>query len=224
MDDMSSETSPQKPKKVMPLAAGVVAIVILIVIAGVGWGMYAIKPTPKAGLTKTQNQQIVTALAYEHWNAIGMENLNATMSQYSSSAVLYWWMENTTFDRPYNAGLNGNYTTTSSIHAEWSKFFAESVVYYWVGGLSVTVTNNTASASAKLWYVVSNGTVNQSGTVSSQLFTLIVPYLLTYQDTSGGWVLTGDWWGFANQLGTVVPGAYGLQQYLKEGLPFPKST
>ncbi len=220
---MSSDAPPKSGRKVMSLAVGVTAIVVLIVIAGIGWGLYAIKPEAStAKLSTAQQEQIVTALAYEHWNAIGMENLNTTMSQYSSSAVLYWYMENTSYDSAYNGALNGVYSSTSGIRAEWAKFFAESVVYYWVGGFGVSIKNNTASVTAKLWYIISNGTVVQSANVSSQLFTLIVPYLLTYQYTSSGWVLTSDWWGLPGSLGTVVPGAYGLQQYLKEKLPFPK--
>ena len=95
-------------------------------------------------------------------------------------------------------------------------------MYYWVGALAVTVTGKTATAQAKLWYIVSNGTVNQSASVKSQLFTLIVPYLLTYYNTSTGWVLVSDWWGLPASQGTVVQGAYGLQAYLAAKLPFPK--
>ncbi len=221
---MTSATSPKGAPKSIPLSIGIGAIVVLIIIAGVGWGLYVMKPAaakPQPLSTSTQ-EQVVTALAYEHWNAIGMENLKATMSQYATNATLYWYMENTSYDRAYNAGLNGTYSTSTTINETWTKFFTDSVVYYWVGALSVTVTNNTASAQAKLWYVISNGTVNQSSSVSSQLFTLIVPYLLTYDYTSAGWVLVGDWWGFPNSQGTVVPGAYGLQAYLGASLPFPQ--
>ena len=222
---MASTTSPKEPRKGIPVAAGIGAIVVLIVIAGIGWGLYAMKPAAspaKTALTTTEQEQIVTSLAYEHWNAIGMENLKATMSQYAPNATLYWYMENTPFDTAYNAGLNGTYSTSTTINNTWTKFFHESVVYYWVGALSVTVTGKTATAQAKLWYIVSNGTVNQSASVNSQLFTLIVPYLLTYYNTSTGWVLVSDWWGLPASQGTVVQGAYGLQAYLAAKLPFPK--
>lgn len=121
----------------------------------------------KTTLSTATQEQIVTTLAYEQWNAIDMENLKSTMSQYSSSATLYWYMENTSYDRAHNAALNGIYSTSTNISATWTKFFQESVVYYWVGRLTVTVTNKTANAQAKLWHLISDGTVNQSASVSA---------------------------------------------------------
>ena len=65
----------------------VAVIKVLVVVAGVGWGLYVTK-VPGPTLSQKENQ--VTALAYQHWQAIGVENLSQTISQYSSSSVLYW--------------------------------------------------------------------------------------------------------------------------------------
>ena len=45
-------------------------IVVLVVVAGIGWGLYATK-VPAPSISEKESQ--VTALAYEHWQAIGIE-------------------------------------------------------------------------------------------------------------------------------------------------------
>ena len=90
----------------------VAVTIVLVVVAGVGWGLYVTK-VPGPTLSQKENQ--VTALAYQHWQAIGVENLSQTISQYSSSSVLYWTVK--------GSALNGTYTNTSQIESTWSKFF-----------------------------------------------------------------------------------------------------
>jgi hypothetical protein len=189
----------------------VALVVVFIIVAGVGWGLFL---TKKATLSTADQANIITAYAFKHWNAIGLENLTQTMSQYSSNAVLYWYVKYTPYDTAYNAALNGTYKGTSAIQAVWSKFFGESVVYFWVNKLTVKVSGSTATVTAIAWYIVSNGTVNQSAPVSSQLYTLIMPYELYYQNINGSWKLTAEWWGFPNDQGSVIPGAYGLEAFL----------
>ncbi|MBX8632331.1 MAG: hypothetical protein KIY12_05500 [Thermoplasmata archaeon] len=214
---MSSAAGKEGKRKVS--AGAVAAIVVLAVIAGVGWGLYATKAPPAkttTALNSTVQSEIVTSLAFEHWNAIGIENINLTMSQYSSNATLYWYVNYSSYDNAYNSALNGTHAGLTAIRSVWTTFFSESVVYYWVGALKTNVTGGTATVTAHLWYLMSNGTVNQSANVSSQLFTVIMPYELYYFYSGGHWYLSSEWWGFPNNQGHVYPGAYGLQAFLKK--------
>ncbi|MEM3852164.1 MAG: hypothetical protein QXP70_04110 [Methanomassiliicoccales archaeon] len=193
----------------------VVVIVVIAIIAGLGWGLYITKKTPKAALTSSEESSILTAMAYEHWDAIGLENITQTMSQYAPNATLYWYVHSN-YAQAYNSALNGTYHGTTAIKTIWSKFYQESVVYYWANKVSVKVSNGTATVTAILWYIISNGTVNQSAPVSSQLYTVIMPYELYYVQSGGSWQLQAEWWGFPSRPGSLIPGAYGLEAYITQ--------
>ena len=79
----------------------VAVTIVLVIVAGVGWGLYV---TKVPGPTLSQKERQVTSMAYEHWQAIGVENLSQVISQYSSSSVLYWNVK--------GSALNGTYTRT----------------------------------------------------------------------------------------------------------------
>ncbi|MEM0288126.1 MAG: hypothetical protein QXG05_08180 [Nitrososphaerota archaeon] len=168
-------------------------VVVLIVIAAVGFGLYISKLTTSTSSSSTTPvatpSDTVTALAYEHWAAIGQKNLSATLSQYGSNSVLYWYVK--------GSALNGTYTTASSISATWQAFFSHTTtVYYIVTDYSLVFSGTTsAKVTAIVWYLLGNGTV-----------TLKLPYELDYAYTGGHWVLTGDWWGLPNNPGTITVG------------------
>lgn len=188
-------------------------VVVLIIVAGIGWGLYATKKT--SSISNAEMKDVIEALAYSHWDAIGIENITMVMSQYSSNAVLNWWIKYSPYDTAYNAALNGTYRGTTAIQAVWTKFLQDDVVYFWMNKVNVTVSSSSASVTAFAWYLLSNNTasgkVNQSASVSSQLFTLIMPYQLDYSYIGGTWYLTSEWWGTPNHQGSVFPGAYGLK-------------
>ncbi len=185
------------------LVALIAVIVVLVVISGVGWGLYATKSsytTNSPNLSAVEAKSEVTALAYEHWQAIGTENLSQTVSQYSSGSVLYWNVKGSL--------LNGIYSNISAIKNTWSKFFQHDPIdYYSIYNFNISVSGDYANVTADLWYLVlvnsSDNVGNISGltsikgngTVNSTVATLILPYLLTYQYIDGKWYLQGDWWG-----------------------------
>ena len=216
MHGMAATTSKGTGGKISAALAAAI-IVVVAIIAGAGWGLYLTKKTTTTAVTSPVNAtvetEIVTSLAFEHWNAIGMENVNLTMAQYSPNATLYWYVKNTTYDHAYNAALNGTHSGLAAIRQVWTTYFTDTVVYYWVEALRVNVTGSTATVTSKLWYIMANGTVNQSAPVKDQLFTAIMPYELYYVYSGGHWMLTSEWWGFPNNQGTIQPGAYGLKTY-----------
>ena len=199
-------------------------VVILVVLAGVGWGLYATKvPTQ----TSSQEAEEITALAYKHWQAIGIENLSQTVSQYGTSSVLYWNVK--------DSALNGTYTNATQIATTWSKFFQHDPVdYYSVYNFKVTVSGNYANVTADLWYIVLTNisdkisisgltSIKGNSTVNETLATLILPYLMTYEDIGGTWYLVGDWWGLpAPHNGFVVKGV--VEQFLNLSLPSSSSN
>jgi len=225
---MSQATSPEKKGKNGAVIALVVVVILLLIAAGTGWALYF---TKTAKTSPSADAQEITALAFQHWNAIGIENITLVMSQYAPNATLVWVMNYTKYDEAYNAGLNGQYSNLTLIKGVWARYFTDSVVYYWVGGYKVSVSGNVGIASGYLWYVMANGTVNQSASVNTQLFTAIIPYKLVYYNFGGGgststvgysagsssdpsgWQLVLDEWGLPSNPGHVYPGAYGLKSF-----------
>lgn len=194
--------------------AFVAVTIVLVIVAGVGWGLYFTK-VPGPTLAQKENQ--VTSMAYEHWAAISEENLSQVVSQYSSSSVLYWNVK--------GSALNGTYTNTSQIESTWSKFFQHDPIdYYSVYNFKISISGNFANVTADLWYLVLVNasdkqnlsgltSIKGNGTVNDTVATLILPYLLTYQDVGGSWHLQGDWWGLpAPDNGFVVKGV--AEQFL----------
>lgn len=192
------------------------AVVVLIVIAAIGYGLYATKGTSQVSMTSTttvtmtaatatvtetasvsgsnvgSNYQTVTALAFSHWTAIGNANLTGTMSQYGSSAALWWYV--------HGSALNttaGPYTG-SAISSTWTKFFGNGPTYWTVYNYSLAFSSSTsAKVTADVWYVLGNG---------NSTHTLYLPYELDYSYQSGQWSLTGDWWGLPHDPGVVHGG------------------
>jgi hypothetical protein len=206
MTDNSGGTKGKKGKGLIYALTGVT--VLLVIVAGVGWGLYV---TKVPGPTLSQKESQVTALAYQHWEAIGEENLSQTISQYSSSSVLYWNVK--------GSALNGTYTNISQIKSTWSKFFQHDPIdYYSIYNFKVSISGNYANVTAYLWYLVLVNlsdkqnlsgltSIKGNGTVNDTVATLILPYLLTYEDVGGSWHLQGDWWGLpAPSNGFVVKG------------------
>ncbi len=188
---MSKLKFSEKRNGISTLLAGII-IIVLVILAGVGFGLYYMQVTAAKPAT-TSNYDEVTALAFQHWTAIGDANLTATMSQYSSSASLWWYV--------HGSALN---TTTvaytgSSISTTWSKFFAAAGPTYWtVYNYKVSFPSSTeAVVTATLYYVLGKGT---------NVHTLYLPYELVYVYQNGKWVLNADWWGLPGSPGMVYSG------------------
>ena len=196
-----------------PMLATIAVIVVLIIIAGAGWGFYLTKAAPKS--SQSEVESTVTSMAYSHWQAIGVENVTQTASQYTSSSILYW--------NVIGSKLNGTYSNSSTIQATWASFFSHDPIdYYSIYNYQISVSSNGnyANVSADLWYLVlrnasdkvnlsSSGftIINGSKSVNSTVATLIMPYLLQYQKVSGSWKLMSDWWGLPGaKQGKVYPG------------------
>ena len=165
--------------------------VILIVIAAVGYGLYYMSTT-STPTASSSTSQVVTGLAYSHWEAIGDANLAGTVSQYSSSAALWWYVKGSALNT-----TSGAYTGTA-ISSTWQKFFKSGPTYWTVYNYSLTFSSSTAAkVTADVWYVIGNG---------NSTHTLHLPYELDYNLQSGSWVLTTDWWGLPNFPGLVFTG------------------
>ncbi len=181
----------RKKKGISTLIASVI-IIVLVIVAGIGFGLYYMQATAAKPAT-TSNYDEVTALAFQHWTAIGDANLTATMSQYSSSASLWWYV--------HGSALN---TTTvaytgSSISTTWGKFFAAAGPTYWtVYNYKVSFPSSSeAVVTATVYYVLGKGT---------NVHTLYLPYELVYEYQNGKWALNADWWGLPGSPGTVYSG------------------
>lgn len=173
------------------------AVVILIIIAAVGYGLYFMSSSSH-GTTSTMssgssNYDVVTGLAYAHWTAIGDTNLSGTLSQYSSSSDLWWYVNGS----PLNTTA-GAYTG-NAISSTWQSFFKAGPTYWTVYNYSLTFpSSTTAKVLADVWYVIGSG---------SSTHTLKLPYELDYNQVSGGtWQLNGDWWGLPSNPGQVFNG------------------
>jgi hypothetical protein len=168
-----------------------IVVVVLVIIAGAGFGLYFLRAmTPPT--TSSNNYEIVTGLAFAHWTAIGDANLSATMSQYSSTASLWWYVHNS----PLNT-TSGPYTG-SAISSTWTKFFSNGPSYWTVYNYSVVfLSASSAKVTADLWYVLGHG---------NNTHTLYLPYELDYNYQNGQWYLTQDWWGLPNAPGVVYSG------------------
>ncbi len=125
--------------------------------------------------------------------------------------MLYWNVKGST--------LNGTYTNLSQIESTWSKFFLHDPIdYYSIYNFKISMSGNYANVTADLWYIVlANSTdrvnisgltsIKGSGSVNSTVATLILPYLMTYENQNGAWHLKGDWWGLPSpDNGFVVRG------------------
>jgi hypothetical protein len=171
--------------------------IILIVIAAVGYGLYFTSSTSKTTSTAsstTSSYDTITALAFDHWGAIGDGNLTATLSQYSSSADLWWYVQGSSLNT-----TSGAYTG-SGISSTWSKFFSNvgGHTYWTVYNYTVDFTSSTAAkVTADVWYIIGSG---------SSAVTLKLPYELDYNSQSGSWVLTTDWWGLPSHPGVIASG------------------
>ena|SRR5579875_1041750 len=183
-----------------------VVVVVIVIIAGATYLGYhfgaanvsqttvTTLQTTTVSTTVTGNQtqlasSEIAQLAYSHWASIGTENLNATMSQYSTNVTLIWAVSPT-------SPLNGTYKGTSAIQSTWAKFFqGNPSIYYTIYNYTSAINGNTANVSANIWYIIGNGTK-----------TLKLPYGLTYTNESGKWVLTTEWWGFPSNPGLITNG------------------
>jgi hypothetical protein len=169
----------------------VVVAVVLIIVAAAGFTLYLFRPSSPSS-TGFSSYQTVTGLAFSHWTAIGDANLSATMSQYSSSAALWWYVH----DSPLNT-TSGPYTG-SAISTTWSKFFSSGPTYWTVYNYTLTFPSSTsAKVTADLWYVIGHG---------NSTHTLYLPYELDYSYSGGAWSLTADWWGLPHSPGVIYVG------------------
>lgn len=140
----------------------------------------------------SSNYQTVTGLAYSHWTSIGDANLSGTTSQYTSSAALWWYVQNS----PLNT-TSGPYTG-SAISATWTKFFSNGPTYWTVYNYTLVFTSSTtARVTADVWYVLGHG---------NSTHTLYLPYELDYTFQNGRWSLSADWWGLPHSPGVVYSG------------------
>lgn len=169
-----------------------IIIVVLVIVAGIGYGLYFTNRPTNVTAAPVDNAQVITGLAFAHWTAIGDANLTATISQYSSSASLWWYVHDSALNTTTAA------YTGSNIAATWTKFFKVGPTYWTVYNFSVSFSSNTqALVTADVWYVIGNGANTK---------TLYLPYELDYSYQNGAWVLTGDWWGLPNNPGMIYSG------------------
>jgi|ADKI01.1.fsa_nt_gi hypothetical protein len=174
------------------IAAIVVLVILLAAVAAYAFFSISSLQSQNSSLQREAAVSEVTQLAYQHWAAIGEANLTATMSEYSSSAQLWWYVRNS----PLNT-VSSAYTG-SNISETWSKFFKVGPTYWAVYNFSVTIQSSTsAKVTADLWYVIGNGNSTR---------TLYLPYELDYSYQNGHWMLVGDWWGLPNHYGYSMPG------------------
>ncbi len=126
----------------------------------------------------------VLANAYAHWNNIAIENTDLIMQEYSPGAQLMW----------LGGPLNGTYEGTSQINATWTRFtnLYEYVVWYAEEPPSVSVSGTTATASAQLQFIVFPFSTATNPTPHALL--LNVNDTLTYQFSSGSWMLVHETW------------------------------
>jgi ketosteroid isomerase-like protein len=178
-----------------------IATTAILVILLVGTGAYSLSSMSSnqsavsndqstiSSLQAQLSQSEVTQLAYAHFAAIGSENLTATMSQYSSSPTLYWVVAP-------SSPLNGTYTGTSAVQGTWTKFFkANPTAYYSLYNFTVSVSGNTATVKADVWYVLGGGKA-----------TLKLPYVLVYTSSGSSWRLSQEYWGIPGNPGRVSAG------------------
>lgn len=174
--------------------------IVLIVVAAVGYGLYFTSTTIKTTSTtssstiSSSNYQTVTELAFAHWGAIGDANLSGTLSQYSSTADLWWYVKGSSLNT-----TSGAYTG-SAISLTWQSFFnnAGGHTYWTVYNYTVVFTSSTsAEVTADVWYVIGSG---------SSTVTLKLPYELDYNLQDGSWMLTSDWWGLPSNPGQMYSG------------------
>jgi hypothetical protein len=169
---------------------------ILVVLAGIGFGLYFTQSGSMVSARSAGSSDIqsITSLAFEHWGAIGEGNLSATLSQYSSSAELWWYVQGS----PLNT-TSGPYTG-SSVSSTWQKFFNNvgGPTYWTVHDFSTSFpSSGAAKVTADVWFVIGSG---------SNTHTLVLPYELDYNLQGGSWILTGDWWGLPHSPGQVLSG------------------
>lgn len=182
---------PSKNNQSISTIALSVVVIIVIVIAAIGYALYFMQ-TPSQPSTTSSNYQAVTGLAYSHWTSIGDANLSGTTSQYTSSAALWWYVQNS----PLNT-TNGPYTG-SAISATWTKFFKNGPTYWTVYNYTLVFpSSTTARVTADVWYVLGHG---------SSTHTLYLPYELDYTLQNGQWFLSTDWWGLPHSPGLVYSG------------------
>ncbi|MCL5068347.1 MAG: hypothetical protein M1368_08360 [Thaumarchaeota archaeon] len=180
------------------------SVVVLIIIAGVGYGLYFMKAGSTTTITTSaitsgtttatmaSNYQTVTGLAFSHWTQIGIANLSGTISQYSSNAALWWYVHDSALNT-----TSGPYTG-SQISSTWTKFFAAGPTYWTVYNYSLTFPSSTsAKITADVWYIIGHGNTTH---------TLYLPYELDYNFQSGQWYLTADWWGLPHSSGVIYSG------------------
>ncbi len=128
-----------------------------------------------------QQPQVVLAAAMSHWNDIAIENASLVVPEYEGDATLHW----------VGGPLSGTYTGASSIGAVWERFFNMYETVYWYTIVPPGVV------------AVGPGTYNVTGYVqflvapTSQplnVFVLNVTELLTYVNTSGGYLISTEVW------------------------------
>jgi len=137
------------------------------------------------------------ANAYAHWNNIAIENTSLIMQEYAPNAQLVW----------LGGPLNGTYNGVTAINATWTKFvnFYEYVVWYAEEPPALSVSGTSATVSAQLQFIVFPFPTSSNPTPHAIL--LNVNDTLTYQFSSGSWMLVHETWKVAPApISSAAPG------------------
>ncbi|MCL5678051.1 MAG: hypothetical protein M1442_02120 [Candidatus Thermoplasmatota archaeon] len=153
-----------------------------------GWHIYAeawnIRGAGVLSYSQTEfsnlNYVAVEAAAFEHWDAVAIENVSLFNNQYTSNATLRW----------IGGPLTGTYTAISAIEGTWQKFFSiwSAVWFYTVAPPTVTVNGNVATVQSLNQFVLTPST-NQS-----QVQYLMINYTLNFVRMNGTWLIYNEVW------------------------------
>ena len=150
---------------------------------------------------KNQQADVVLAAAMSHWNDIAIENVSLVAPEYAPNATLHW----------VGGPLSGNYTGISAIEGVWDKFFNLYETVYWY-----TIVPPTVMPMGPGTYQVT-GYVQFLVAPTAQpinVLVLNVTEMLTYVNTSSGYLITNEVWEVKPLPLTDVIAGYPGQQAL----------
>jgi len=196
--------TPQKRQRRSALSRGIIALLVLamlIVTFIAGFSIFNETGSSQSESSETTNstliEQLVSQIAYSHWNYVSKKNLTGIFSQYSSYYQAVWFFFNGS-----NAlsGLNGRHDCNPAegvdcsynVRSAWMSFFNDTPSF---GSFSVCGYNvsqqlgQRALVSATVWLETSNK--NPWSNVS----TIEVPYQIVFEFVNGSWQFWKEYFG-----------------------------